>query len=85
MSSLNLHSAIYSIAEAFQFYQKHPGEVIIRIIPTKGATVPDFEEFVRAFQIKVGSGVFFKSEIVEELMTNRGKRPFIIRDCEVGQ
>lgn len=78
VAAINIHSPVYALIEAFQFYQEKPGEVTIRVIPVKSCRETQLRPFVAEIQQKVGSGIIFTLKIVERLAHNdRGKRKFV--------
>ena len=79
VAALNLHSAIYTKIQQFQFYQDEPGKAILRIVPSKSYHKDDDErQIMTEFRQKIGHDVKLTVEYVNDIpFTARRKFKFV--------
>jgi phenylacetate-CoA ligase len=78
ITSINIHSPLFSRIQEFQLFQDQPGEIIMRVVPAPGFGTSDIQPIVDEIQSKVGSSASFKLALEDSLETNaRGKRKLI--------
>ena len=83
VTALNLHSDVLAHVQQFQFYQRKPGELIIRIIPKQNYGMADEKLIVDAIQNKVGHELDVNIEIIDRIqLTERGKHRMLVQNFE---
>lgn len=84
MTALNLHSEVYCKIKKFKFYQDTKGIVIMNIVPTKDLSSRDIDKLLKEFSDKVGIGIVFKYNIVDNIESNKnGKFIFIEQKLDI--
>jgi phenylacetate-CoA ligase len=84
IAALNMHSDLFVNVSKFQFYQKTPGTVILRLVPTRGFSSADERKIFSQFMEKFGNGVDLKISIVDDIpLSGRGKFKFLIQELNL--
>lgn len=84
MTSLNIHSEIYSEIEKFQLYQDTPGEIVLKVVPKAGTTQDKINILIEEMLGKVGEGVNIYPEVVNSIDNKKnGKFMFVEQKLDV--
>jgi phenylacetate-CoA ligase len=76
-----IHSDVFSDIFRFQFQQKIPGEVIIKIVPKSTFSQKDKNRFLKSIYERVGDDLKVEIEEVEDIeLTQRGKSRLFIQE-----
>ena len=76
-----IHTEVFKNILRFQFYQKQPGEVILKIIPSHDFTDLDRKKIFDAIHNRVGDDLRLFIEKVEKIeLTKRGKAKVLIQE-----
>lgn len=76
-----IHSDVFSHIFRFQFHQKNPGEIMIRIVPKKSFSEINKKKLIRSINQRVGDDLIVEIKIVENIeLTQRGKFKLLIQD-----
>lgn len=78
-----IHSNVFSNILRFQFHQKKPGEIIIRVVPKANFSALDKKRFLDAIYLRVGEDLEVEFEEVNDIeLTERGKSRLFIQDIK---
>lgn len=76
-----LHSDVFSNISRFQFYQKQPEEIKIRIVPKPNFSELDKKNFIKSIFQRVGDDLHVEIEVVQNIeLTHRGKSRLLIQE-----
>lgn len=80
-SALNLHGTMLDNVLRYQYYQKEPGVMEVRLVVTATFSDRDAELLSKAFSDRVGTELEVRLKVVPEIpLTSRGKLPRLIQD-----
>jgi phenylacetate-CoA ligase len=83
VTALNMHGDMFEHVARYQYYQRTPGECVLRVMPAPGFTEADERAILGAFANKVGDELLFTIEVVENIpLTDRGKLKLLDRGQE---
>ena len=78
MTAINMHSDIFDDVRQFQFYQDHPGKVILKIVPKQNFSEISSQKIFNIIKSKLSSDVDLTLEIVNDIPpTKNGKLRFL--------
>ncbi len=76
-----IHSDVFSNIRRFQFHQKKPGELMIKIIPKKEFSEVDKKNFIKSIYQRVGDDLDIEITEVDKIeLTQRGKYKLLIQE-----
>ena len=76
-----IHSEVFSNILRFQFHQKKPGEITIKVIPRSKFSELDKKNFLKSIHKRVGDELIADIEVVENIeLTHRGKSRLLIQE-----
>ncbi len=79
VAALNMHGLIFDHVIRYQYYQKKPGTLEIRIMPAPSFTPSDAKEIELAYKRKVGNELDIVVRTVENIpLTARGKVQLLV-------
>lgn len=78
MTALNMHSEVFKNVIRYQMYQTIPGEVTIRVVPSKNYSIMDRTNILRQFQMKTGKSIKYKCEEVSSIQPNKNGKLSIV-------
>jgi phenylacetate-CoA ligase len=79
-----IHSNVFSNILRFQFHQKKPGEIIIRVVPKVNFSGLDEKRFLDAIYHRVGEDLEAEFEEVKDIeLTERGKSRLFIQEIKL--
>jgi phenylacetate-CoA ligase len=80
-TALNMHDDTFDGIMRFQFHQKVPGFVELRMVPTPGSTAYDLERIHRHLDDKLNATIDVKLVLCDEIPPLKsGKKPIVIQD-----
>lgn len=83
-AAVNVHDATFEHVRQYQFHQKQPGAITLRMIKGDGFTQADEQHIVKVLNERLG-GMTLTLEYVEQIaMTARGKWKYLIQDLKEG-
>lgn len=83
-AAVNVHDATFEHVRQYQFHQKQPGVIILRMIKADGFTQGDEQRILKVVHDRLGS-MTVTLEYVEQIPTTaRGKWKYLIQDLKEG-
>lgn len=82
-TALNMHGSVFERVVRYQYVQRYPGRVELRLVVMPNFTHIDQERLVEAFARKVGSELEVKLVVCDSIpLTSRGKLRRVVRESE---
>jgi phenylacetate-CoA ligase len=82
-TALNMHDDTFDGIMRFQFNQKRPGAVELRMVPAPGAETYDLEKIRRHLDAKVGGAIDVTLVLCDEIPPLRsGKQRMVVQEIE---
>lgn len=80
LAALNLHGGAFEAVLRYQYVQRAPGDLVVRLVPTRVLTQSDIDRVVSAIRAKVGAEFSVAVEVTSDLtLSSRGKFLRIVR------
>jgi phenylacetate-coenzyme A ligase PaaK-like adenylate-forming protein len=81
IAALNMHGPLFDRVARYQYYQKAPGAMDLRVVPAPGFDESDAAALAEAYRRKVGDGVAVRVVVVSEIpLTARGKLKRLVQE-----
>jgi phenylacetate-CoA ligase len=81
LAALNMHGPMFDNVIRYQYYQKEPGLMDLRVMITKGFSQDNIEALKTAFNRKTGDELIIEVKVVDQIpLTPRGKLRRLVQD-----